>query len=184
VRHHLNPAIRHVLSRKPRFTQVEAFAEIAEQLTDRDYWKLAGHIWARNLVPRTAVYFYAALWHKIFQSPRPHRSHFARNPADRLKWDQMGDEITCYRGCGPDNGDGCFFSLDRSTAELFGHLHDPHGRILTLQCRKSDCVFCGGKQQEVIPVPMLRLKRCRPAPATLQELRQKLDSLKRVRVLL
>lgn len=113
----MNPAIRYVLSHRPRCTQVEAFDEIAEQLTDKQYWRLAGHIFSRGTTPITPVYLYADLWLKIFKSPRPHRSHYARLPADRQKWEQMPDEITCYRGCGLDNGDGCFFSLDYSTAK-------------------------------------------------------------------
>ncbi|MFL6307504.1 MAG: hypothetical protein ACJ72H_28570 [Candidatus Sulfotelmatobacter sp.] len=153
----MNPAIRYVLSRKPRSTQVEAFAEIADQLTDSEYWRLAGHIWARHLVPRTAVYFYAALWHEIFQSPRLHRTDFSRYPADRRKWERMGDEITCYRGCGADNARGVFYSLDHSIAEV--HARVWHGSVRSSIFTKAQCVFFGGVAQEVIFVPALLLSR-------------------------
>lgn len=172
----MNPAIRHVLSRKPRCTQVEAFVEIADQLTDREYWRLAQHIFSRHLSPITPVYQYGALWHKIFTSPRAYRSHFAPLQADSQKWEQMPAEITCYRGCGPHNGDGVFYSLNRYTAEMFGHLHDPDGRIITLRCRKSDCIFRGGRQAEIIAVPMLRLARPDDC-LTIPEIQEKVNAL-------
>jgi hypothetical protein len=151
----VNPAIKYVLSH-PRPTQVEAFAEIADQLTDREYWRLAGHIWIHG----AACYFYAAQWVKIFQSPRPHRSHFAKVPADRLRWEKLPDEITIYRGCGDDNMHGVFFSLDREHAVLYAALlHYADAMIITFQCAKAFCIFSGGTYQEVIYCPFLKLSR-------------------------
>ena len=159
----MNPAIRHVLSRKPICTQVEAFAEIAEDLTDREFWRLAGHIWAGPYFTKTAVYYYAALWHQIFQSQRAYRSHFTRNPADRLRWEHLGDLISCYRGYGRNNpigADGIFYTLNYDIAEIHANAHCSLGegwRIDGHVLFKTDCLFYGDTGEEVIHVPSLLL---------------------------
>ncbi len=140
-----NP-IRHVLS-APRRSQVEAFAEVAHLMPDQLYWRLAGHIWKH-----TAPYFYAALWHRLLTSPRPHRSHFARVPADRAKWEQMPEQIICFRGHTPENRNGVFLSLSYSVAKCFADWHGDAGQGQHCSLDKANCIFRGGRQQEVICV--------------------------------
>lgn|ERR1700683_4294593 len=184
----MNPAIRHVLAHRPKFNRVEAFDEISDQLTDQEYWRLAGHIWSRKLVPKTATYFYAARWHKIFQSPRAHRSHVARVPADRTLWDNMDDAVIAYRGCGTENSRGVFFTLDYSIAEMFASIRTRRGQKGQVYARlfnKADCVFLGGKQQELVYLPMLRAVRAfdsrysaQLSPITIPYLQARVDFLK------
>jgi len=149
--------IRHVLS-APRVSQVERFAEVAYLMPDQLYWRLAGHIWKH-----TAPYFYAALWHQLLTSPRPCRSHFARIPADRALWEQMPERFTCFRGHGPENRNGYFFSLSYSIAKGFANWHGDAGQVQVCLFEKADCIFWGGTQQEVICVP--RFKSHSPFPA-------------------
>jgi len=145
--------LRHVLRvRHPRSKQVESFAEIADQLSDQMYWRLLGHIWER-----TARYFYARLWHSLLTSTRPCRSHFARVPADRRRWEQMPEQIIVYRGSGPENRHGVSFTLDWSAAEKYAALHGTQGRVEALLLRKAGCVYYGRRYQEVIYLPRLTL---------------------------
>ena len=153
----MNPAIRQVLSIKPK-RRVVAFAIVADQLSDKEYWRLAGHIWARYLTPMTPVYEYASLWHKILTSPRAHSEYFARHPVDRIRWIQMPDPFICYRGFGAKNRDGAFYSLDYDTSYMFKtmrHKRDGGGKIIGEVLFKSDCVFFGGIQEEVVYIPPL-----------------------------
>jgi hypothetical protein len=147
---------------------VLAFAEIAEQLTDREYWRLSGHIWARHRVPKTAVYHYAALWYQIFQSPRADDSHFTRNPADRIKWESMDNLVICYRGYGSANPHGVFYSLNYDKADVYAtvrRLRGEGGRVDGHVLYKAECMFFGGCWEEVIHVPSLLLsEQIEPIP--------------------
>ncbi len=174
--------VRHVLRvHTPRGKQVESFAEIADQLSDRAYWRLAGHIWER-----TARYFYARLWHRLLTSTRPDRSHFARVPADRHKWEQMPEQLIAYRGHGPENPHGVSFTLDWSGAEKYAALHGARGRVEAHLLRKSACVYYGRRYQEVIYLPRLTLSthfyRSSPPGSDLSSKSEGLSSVSQISV--
>jgi hypothetical protein len=81
--------IRHVLS-APRVSQVERFAEVADQLSDSLYWRLAGHIWKH-----TAPYFYAALWHQLLTSPPDPAAQTSPESQQIALWGGRQQEVIC-----------------------------------------------------------------------------------------
>ncbi len=131
----------------PRFERVEAFAEIQHHLSDRVYWRLLSHVWKRQLaVRRTAV-----LWSALFKALRAEREAFMK-PDCLARYQRLPDRFTAYRGYGPDNEDGFYYSLNREAAASYAGQYGAEGRVGTWTLPKRDCFYVGGRREEIIHI--------------------------------
>jgi hypothetical protein len=142
--------VRSVLS-VPIPDQTEAFAEIERHLSDYSYWRLASHIWRKDMIPNYSERT-RKLWLRILRAPRPRIENFARRYPGLLAI--LPDPIPCYRGHGPDNREGFHYSLNLRIAEVFARPFGTEGHVSHVFLPKRDCLWFG-HIAEVVYVPGL-----------------------------
>lgn len=133
------------------------------QLEDAVYWALLGFLWQES-----AIYVEKREILPFLSSNRPQRDMFTHAKADRELWAAQRDKILIYRGQTSTNSDGVYWSLcedvAREFAETSGSLFREEGYVYYTAVNKADCLFRGGRQQEVIHLPQLwRVSRNRSA---------------------
>jgi hypothetical protein len=135
-----------------KFERPSTFLLVHHDLSDKVYWWLAGQSWSY-----ISVYPFAKQWIEILESPRSQREMFAFSDADRKHWNSLPDDLTIYRTYSTKNRNGLYTSLSLEVALEFGyHCHGANARIDTFQVKKSDCLYRGGYQYEVIHLPRYR----------------------------
>lgn len=142
--------VRSVLA-VPISDQTQAFTKIEHHLSDYTYWRLASHMWRKDMIPnyneRTRK-----LWLRILKAPRSGIQHFARNYPGMLA--VLPDPIPCYRGHGPDNREGFHYSLNLRIAEVFAKPFGADGHVSHVFLPKRDCIWFG-HISEIVYVPGL-----------------------------
>jgi hypothetical protein len=130
----------------------EAFVEIEHHLSDYAYWRLASHIWRKDMIPNYNEHT-RKLWLRILKAPRAGIENFARDHTGMLA--VLPDPVPCYRGHGPDNREGFHYSLNRRIAEVFAKPHGVEGHVSRVFLPKRDCVWFGAHVAEIVYVPGL-----------------------------
>jgi hypothetical protein len=140
--------IRYVLC-VPHVRRLQAFVEIYTHLSEREYWRLLGHVWRKRKID---IYGLEDLWTRLFTYPQGGREYFCK-PKHRRIYDALPDEITIYRGYGEHNREGFYWSLNPHTALVFAAKAGQVGDYLKEKIKKSDCVYAGGILEAVIYIP-------------------------------
>lgn len=98
--------------------RLEAFAQIASELSDREYWSVLGKLWTDS----ENIWQNGQVWRQAFESSRSHRS-YAMSTEDRKVWRNLHRRKTpllIYRGFGYDEGEqGMSWTLSRRRAVWF-----------------------------------------------------------------
>lgn len=141
--------IRFVLSVN-RVNQAEAFAEVAHRLPDRAYWRLLGHIFwsARNHD------IYRDLYLELMRAPRPHH-HCFHTVEQQQGWDKLPDKVMIFRGHGPNNKYGIWYTLQVMVACGLAYDHG-EGKVASYIVPKRDLFYGGGHQEAVFFVQGLK----------------------------
>ena len=143
--------VRYVLHGEPKL-RVEAFDKIQHRLSDWLYWRLLGHVWKRAHTTHT----HEALWKELLSSQRPERDAFIYRRQELTIYHFLPDPITAYRGFGPRNRNGFYYSLSSITAQSYANQHGNAGKVERFRLPKRDCLYVGGKHWQLIYVPSMR----------------------------
>jgi hypothetical protein len=133
--------------------RLQAFMDIADKLTDAEYWDTASWIW----IDTENQHEFISEWLDILSSDRGSKECFMDlNEQEFLK--SLPDTVTIYRGCYEDlNEEGLSWTLDKKVAEMFSQ-HKYYNRndwtpvVLEQTVNKKDifAVKLGRKESEVI----------------------------------
>jgi hypothetical protein len=131
--------------------RLDAFIQIADKLTDTEYWKLLGSIWTdtenqwQNLDK----------WDELLHSDRPQRQYLMNEEEDQLLR-SLPAEVVVYRGCQKgQNETGLSWSLKRDKAEFFANRLGKRGIVLqrTISREQIVALFMGRNEWEVVWKP-------------------------------
>lgn len=131
--------------------RLDAFIQVADQLTDTEYWKLLGSIWTdtenqwQNLEK----------WDELLHSDRPQRQYLMNEEEDQLLR-SLPAEVVVYRGCQKgQNETGLSWSLKRDKAEFFANRLGKRGIVLqrTISREQIVALFMGRNEWEVVWKP-------------------------------
>ena len=128
--------------------RLQAFMQVAHNLSDRKYWSILSAIWTdtenqwQNL----------GAWKRLLSSKRYHR-HFLMDDTEIQLLNSLPELVTIYRGCVKgQNEDGLSWTLDKAKAKFFANRFGREGIILEREIPKSEiiAVFTGRGESEVI----------------------------------
>lgn len=131
--------------------RLDAFIQIADQLTDTEYWKLLGSIWTdtenqwQNLDK----------WDELLNSDRPQRQYLMTQEEDEFLR-SLPDNVVIYRGCQKGlNQKGLSWTLKRDKAKFFANRLGKRGIVLqrTISREQIVAVFLGRNEWEVVWKP-------------------------------
>lgn len=134
----------------PQICRIEAFAEVAHHFEDRMYWGLFGHIFC----PAVNFGLYRDLYLTLLRAPRPHH-HYFHNAEQQAGWDSLPERVAIYRGHGPHNKHGIWYSLNPFVAIDYAHKHNVYsakrkdmeklgsGRVSSYVVSKRDLLYGG-----------------------------------------
>lgn len=138
--------------------RLETFTDIAHELSDEEYWEIAGGVWTdtENLWQNYSE------WHDVLDSDRAGRE-MMMDEDERVALAALPDEFTIYRGFKHplEHGQVCGLSwtLDRERAVWFASrwLDDlvDEPAVATARVKKSDVIahFLGRGEQEIVVLP-------------------------------
>lgn len=128
--------------------RLQAFAEVAKHLDDKEYWEILSDIWTDS----ENIWQNRPYW-KGLLADRKETKEFFMSEEDKLVYDQLPETITIYRGYIPGkNKLGFSYTLDKDKAEWFSKRYWKDGLVLTRTVKKSD-VFAytnNRNEQEII----------------------------------
>jgi hypothetical protein len=128
--------------------RLQAFMQIAHNLSDKKYWSILSDIWTdtenqwQNL----------GAWKRLLSSQRYHR-HSLMDDTEIQLLNSLPELVTIYRGCVKgQNEDGLSWTLDKAKAEFFANRFSKEGIILEREIPKSEiiAVFTGRGESEVV----------------------------------
>lgn len=128
--------------------RLDAFIEIADRLSDEQYWSLLGSIWTDT----ENAWQNLEAWKELFSSIRPKRQYLM-DWDEQLALSSLADTVKVYRGCQKGiNEDGISWTLKRDKAEWFANRFSKDGIVIEKEISKSDiiAVFTGRNEFEVI----------------------------------
>jgi hypothetical protein len=139
--------------------RVFAFARIAAQMSDTDYWARLAQVWTDS----ENIFEAEQLWLRLLRDP-------ARLPSRRLLMDEderthlagLPDQIAVYRGYShPDRRGGMSWSLDRKVAVRFASRFGTSGKVACRRVPKSAVIayFAGRGEQEIVLAPKAAARR-------------------------
>jgi len=138
--------------------RIHAFAGLAGQLDDTDYWEHLGRLWTDS----ENIFEAEALWLRLLNdaSRRPGRA-LMMTAEERGVLDSLPPRITVYRGYShPGRGNGMSWSLSREVARRFAFRFtvDGQGRIARREVGKDQVIayFAGRGEQEIVLAPRRR----------------------------
>jgi len=129
--------------------RLDAFVEIVDKLSDRQYWELLSAIWTdtENSWQNLNV------WRELFKSEREHK-RFMMDELSYHVYKQMPEKVTVWRGCQRGvNEIGLSWTFDKDKAKFFAKRLDKPNPIviqLTVDKEKVVAVFLDRNEQEVI----------------------------------
>lgn len=128
--------------------RLQAFIQIAPQLSDTKYWSILSGIWTdtenqwQNLEQ----------WTELLSANRSSR-HYLMDESEVQLLNSLPEFVKIYRGCVKGlNEDGLSWTLDKAKAEFFANRFSKEGIILEREIPKSEiiAVFLGRGESEVI----------------------------------
>jgi hypothetical protein len=128
--------------------RIDAFIEVADKMSDRNYWEHLACIWAdtengwQNL----------SEWQRLFDSDRPER-RYLMDTYDFQAYSNLPDMVTVYRGCQKNqNENGLSWTFDKEKAQFFATRLGKKGIVLEKSVNKNQivAVLLGRNEQEVI----------------------------------
>lgn len=155
----------HYLWLHERPYRVWAFARIAGQLDDRDYWEQLGRLWTDS----ENIFEAEALWLRLLTDPaRLACRALMMTGEERAHLAGLPDRITVYRGYSqPGRGNGMSWTLSRDVARRFAlrFTVDTRGRIARREVDKCDVIayFGGRGEQEIVLAPRRQRAKSRAA---------------------
>ena len=129
--------------------RLEAFKEIQEHLSNRQYWSLLGQIW----VDTENAWAHLDLWRELFSSDRANREEWLMDWDEQMAYAGLPETVTVYRGYQPGlNKDGISWTIKREKAEWFATRFGNKGKVLEKKVAKRDiiAVFTGRNEYEVV----------------------------------
>lgn len=133
-----------------------ALLEVANSMTDRDYWKQLAFTW----IDSENIYEDAKTWNKLLSSPRGGRQHMMTKQ-ERTALANMDSTITIYRGAGRKDPFPMAWSLSMDRAQWFARRHRTlTGRPAnvyqsTVQKEHVAAYFTGrGEDEIIVPLDM------------------------------
>ena len=128
--------------------RLNAFVQIADQLSDAKYWSLLSSIWTDT----ENAWQNLDEWRKLFNSNRPHQERLMDRD-EILALSSLPDTVKVYRGCQKVvNEDGISWTLKRDKAQWFATRFSKDGVVLEKEISKRDiiAVFTNRNEFEVI----------------------------------
>ena len=131
--------------------RLDAFIQVADQLTDSEYWKLLGSIWTdtenqwQNLDK----------WSELLNSDRPSKNYLMNEEEDQFLR-SLPDNVVVYRGCQKgQNENGLSWTLKPEKAKFFANRLGKRGIVLqrTISREQIVAVFLGRNEWEVVWKP-------------------------------
>jgi len=128
--------------------RLQAFIQIAPQLSDTKYWSILSGIWTdtenqwQNLEQ----------WKELLSANRSSR-HYLMDESEVQLLNSLPEFVKIYRGCVKGlNEDGLSWTLDKAKAEFFANRFSKEGIILEREIPKSEiiAVLLGRGESEVI----------------------------------
>ncbi len=116
----------------------DAFNEVMDKLSDKEYWKLLGDIWTNS----ENIWQNLAGWKKLLKSKRGGKKNFM-DKSDLKVFNSLPDTVTVYRGYLPNkNKHGLSYSLSKERAEWFAKRWHKTGKVVTPASaeRKNICI--------------------------------------------
>jgi hypothetical protein len=136
--------IRYVMC-VPRICRIEALDEVKELLSDYWFWRLLGQcVWTSE---NHSVY--RDLYLALMREPRPEHHAFMR-PEQLRAWRRLPEKVHIFRGHGPLNRDGFWYSFSLAVAIEVAMSYGLKGRVSTALVSKHDLFFLGGDKESVI----------------------------------
>ncbi len=130
--------------------RVYAFARIAEQMDDEDYWRRLAQMW----IDSENIFEAESLWRRLLGNPaRLPSRHLLMTDDERTHLAGLPESITVYRGYShPGRRHGMSWSLDRRVATRFAGRFGARGHVARCQVAKSDVIayFAGRGEQEIV----------------------------------
>lgn len=127
--------------------------EFMFKLSDEDYWKALGHVWADS----ENLFEYQELLPTLINCPRPGRQYMMAEDEQKFLR-SLPDNVAVYRGYNTlhDNRYGYSWSLSYYTAKWFANRFGIRGRVARAFVKKEDIIACflGRKEYEVVLDPL------------------------------
>ncbi len=93
----------------------DAFINVVEQLSDKDYWELLSNAWTDT----ENAWQNLAMWKELFNSKRPEKRRLMGEES-YYYFSKLTDEVTLYRGCQRGvNETGLSWTFDKDKAKFF-----------------------------------------------------------------
>ncbi len=137
--------------------RVEAFAKIAQELPDEEYWQLLGGVWVDTEWPSDREF----TWCRLLTSERPGREGLMDDD-ERARHGALPDPVPVYRGYVHDDefdgSEGMSWTLSEDRASWFAQRFAFDGDeplVARGQVDKADviAVFLGRQEDEVLVLP-------------------------------
>jgi hypothetical protein len=128
--------------------RIDAFIEINDRLTDRNYWQFLVAIWSDT----ENAWQNLSEWKRLFGSDRPERKHLM-DEEEFYYYQKLPDMVTVYRGCQKgQNENGLSWTFDKDKAEFFAHRLKKNGIVLKKRVSKNQilAVLLGRGENEAI----------------------------------
>jgi hypothetical protein len=128
--------------------RLEAFIEIYDTLSPREFWTLLSDVWTDS----ENTWQHLADWRALWNDDRPGK-HYAMDASERRTFKRLPSEIVLYRGireCHTVNG--MSWSLDRAKAIWFATRRGGNPVLLTARAKKADAhaLLLGRKENEIV----------------------------------
>ena len=119
--------------------RISAFDEIADSLSDEQYWALLGDV----CVGTENMWQDKYVWRSLLESDRA-SSHLIMNEDEYEEYKKLNETLTVYRGCtAGQNEDGFSWTLDASRAKWFSErltLDDDEPIVLERTIKRDDAI--------------------------------------------
>lgn len=133
--------------------RLNAFTDIAETLTDQEYWELLASIW----MDTESLSSDQDEWLECLEADRSGRALHMMDEVEWAAWAELPEQVTVYRGYNADEGNpnGLSWTLNRERAEWFAKRFHREGVLLTAVVPKGVviAVLLGRGEDEVVINP-------------------------------
>lgn len=129
--------------------RLEAFIDIADRMTDQEYWSLLGTI----IVDSENLWQMDTLLRVLLVNPQRQPSrHLIMNQEEQDTLSALPDEFPVWRGCQWKNRNGLSWTLDKEKAIWFAKRFNQKPRLHSGTVAKSDVIahFLGRGEQEIL----------------------------------
>jgi len=128
--------------------RLQAFEEIQDLLSDREYWSLLASIWTDT----ENAWAHLDLWREFFSSERESREYLM-SADEQMAYEGLGESVKVYRGYQVGlNKEGIAWTIKREKAEWFANRFGKKGKVVEKKVSKKEiiAVFTARNEYEVI----------------------------------